>query len=61
MDEAPAAFGAGSNGAVGAPAADGIVEPGTTGEADPGANADESTVPLHVEHVPIKRKGSRKR
>ncbi len=41
---------------VGAPARDGVVEPGTAEGTDPGAAA-----PPVVEHVPIKRKGSRKR
>ncbi|HEX5090611.1 MAG TPA: Rne/Rng family ribonuclease [Nocardioides sp.] len=54
MADAPASIGTEREGSVGAPAADGVVEPGTAEEADPGA-------PAHVEHVPIKRKGSRKR
>jgi ribonuclease E len=53
MGEAPT-IGTDREGAIGAPAANGLVEPGTDG--DPGA-----TAPPHVEHVPIKRKGSRKR
>jgi ribonuclease E len=63
MDAAPAAIGAERDGAVGAPALDGVVEPGTA-DADPGAgvvDAEEPAAPPHVEHVPIKRKGSRKR
>jgi ribonuclease E len=45
----------GTVGSVGAPPVDGIVEPGT-GDAEPGSEEHP-----HVEHVPIKKKGSRKR
>jgi ribonuclease E len=45
----------GTVGSVGAPPEDGIVEPGT-GAAESGADDEH-----HVEHVPIKKKGSRKR
>ncbi|MFC7495923.1 MULTISPECIES: Rne/Rng family ribonuclease [unclassified Nocardioides] len=48
----------GAVGSVGAPPADGAVEPGTS-DAEPGASTEEE--PPHVEHVPIKKKGSRKR
>ncbi|GAB2460765.1 hypothetical protein GCM10027062_45390 [Nocardioides hungaricus] len=55
-------------GSVGAPPADGIVEPGTadtepgTGPGiEPGAEFDLEGEHPHVEHVPIKKKGSRKR
>jgi len=54
MDAAPASLGGDADGLVGAVAANGVVEPGTV-DAEPGA-----ALP-HVEHVPIKRKGSRKR
>ena len=47
-----------SVGSVGAPPVDGTVEPGTA-EFEPAAPAVEE--PPHVEHVPIKKKGSRKR
>ncbi|MBB3043535.1 Rne/Rng family ribonuclease [Nocardioides soli] len=47
-----------SVGSVGAPPVDGTVEPGTA-EFEPAAPAAEE--PPHVEHVPIKKKGSRKR
>jgi hypothetical protein len=60
MDQAPTAIGTGREGAVGAPAADGVVEPGTAEDGDPGATAD-GAAPPHVEHVPIKRRRSRKR
>jgi ribonuclease E len=60
MTEAPASIGSEREGSVGAPALDGVVEPGTAEELDPGASTDGAT-PVHVEHVPIKRKGSRKR
>jgi ribonuclease E len=60
MVEAPTAIGTEREGSVGAPALDGVVEPGTADDLDPGALTDEPT-PVHVEHVPIKRKGSRKR
>ena len=46
----------GTTGQVGAPAATGQVEPGTV-DAEPGTTASVTT----VEHVPIKKKGSRKR
>ncbi|GAA1161840.1 Rne/Rng family ribonuclease [Nocardioides aquiterrae] len=45
----------GTAGSVGAPPQDGIVEPGT-GAAEPGTDEEH-----HVEHVPIKKKGARKR
>jgi ribonuclease E len=64
MDEAPAAIGAHRDGSVGAPALDGVVEPGTADEADPGTalpGEDDAAAAHTVEHVPIKRKGSRKR
>ena len=54
----------GTDRAVGVPAGDGRVEPGTAGEGDPGAsNGDDAAAEHveHVEHVPIKRKRSRKR
>ena len=54
MTDAPTGIGTERDGSVGAPAADGVVEPGTAEDSDPGA-------PAHVEHVPIKRKRSRKR
>ncbi len=62
MDAAPTALGAAADGAVGAPAANGVVEPGTAG-GDPGSATHDGEVVAapHVEHVPIKRKGSRKR
>jgi len=63
MDEAPTAMGTDRDGSVGAPAVDGVVEPGTAEDAEPGTGAvgEEPAAPPHVEHVPIKRKGSRKR
>jgi len=62
MDQAPVAIGSDRDGAVGAPAQDGIVEPGTADEGDPGIPVDDEVGgPGHVEHVPIKRKRSRKR
>jgi len=63
MDEAPTAIGTDRDGSVGAPAADGVVEPGTADAADPGTGTpgEEPAAAPHVEHVPIKRKGSRKR
>jgi ribonuclease E len=65
MDAAPTAIGTERRGSVGAPAADGVVEPGTAEDRDPGAvlteEAGEPAPPPAVEHVPIKRKGSRKR
>ena len=45
-----------ATGQVGAPADTGQVEPGTV-DAEPGTSASVTT----VEHVPIKKKGSRKR
>jgi len=68
MADAPTAIGTEREGSVGAPAVDGVVEPGTAEDADPGAGTGEAVgeavgeaAPAHVEHVPIKRKGSRKR
>ncbi len=55
MGDAPTSMGTERDGSVGAPALDGVVEPGTAEDSDPGAAAPT------VEHVPIKRKGSRKR
>ena len=46
-------------GSVGEPPASGTVEPGTA-STEPGG-ADGGAVPPVVEHVPIKKKGSRKR
>jgi ribonuclease E len=60
MADAQTAIGTEREGSVGAPAMDGVVEPGTAEDVDPGASTDDPT-PVHVEHVPIKRKGSRKR
>ena len=58
---APTAIGGERDGAVGAPAMDGVVEPGTAG-VDPGAGVvEDAHAAPHVEHVPIKRKGARKR
>jgi len=54
MDGAPASLGADADGLVGSVSVNGVVEPGTV-DAEPGTSAP------HVEHVPIKRKGSRKR
>jgi len=52
---------AGSSGSVGAPPAHGVVEPGTAA-AEPGPDSDaHAAEEHHVEHVPIKKKGSRKR
>jgi ribonuclease E len=64
MDVAPTAIGSERDGSVGAPATDGVVEPGTAEGGDPGAVVHEEPEPVPppvVEHVPIKRKGSRKR
>ena len=50
-------------GDVGSPAIDGVVEPGTA-DLEPAAVDPEdpdAEEPLTVEHVPIKRKGGRKR
>ncbi|MEP9361735.1 Rne/Rng family ribonuclease [Nocardioides sp. CN2-186] len=46
----------GSVGSVGTPPESGLVEPGTTTDVEPGADDAHP-----VEHVPIKKKGSRKR
>jgi ribonuclease E len=54
MDAAPASLGGAADGLVGTVSSNGVVEPGTVA-AEPGGEAP------HVEHVPIKRKGSRKR
>jgi len=54
MDEASVA------GGVGEPAGDGRVEPGTAEDAG-GAGTDGGTGASTVEHVPVKRKGARKR
>ncbi len=49
-------------GDVGAPATDGMVEPGTVEVEASGAGVSEpAEEPSSVEHVPIKRKGARKR
>jgi ribonuclease E len=45
-----------ATGQVGAPAGSGQVEPGTV-DAEPGTGASLTT----VEHVPIKKKGARRR
>jgi ribonuclease E len=47
-------------GSVGAPPQHGAVEPGTA-VAEPGHDAASTDEDHHVEHVPIKKKGSRKR
>ena len=55
----------GSMGSVGAPPEHGAVEPGTAladaGAAGDGEHAEGAHPDAHVEHVPIKKKGSRKR
>nr|WP_230487323.1 Rne/Rng family ribonuclease [Nocardioides anomalus] len=62
LHQATAGIGAERDGSVGAPALDGMVEPGTAA-AEGDAVSAESAEPAEpaVEHVPIKRKGSRKR
>jgi ribonuclease E len=47
-------------GRVGEPPADGIVEPGTSG-TEPGAAGDRGEQAPAIAHVPVKKKGSRKR
>ena len=56
-DELPPPVGA--LGSVGEPPQDGAVEPGTA-DAEPGAEPTGEDHP-HVEHVPVKKKGPRKR
>ncbi|WP_028636264.1 ribonuclease E/G [Nocardioides sp. URHA0032] len=57
-EELPAPVG--TLGSVGAPPVDGAVEPGTAA-AEPGSEPDVDGDHPHIEHVPIKKKGSRKR